>query len=62
MYLQLVEFFTEDYLFMKYQDKDIIAEYFWKGKILFLFLFVNLKLNQPVFRFIMLKCIVQMSL
>lgn len=25
MYSQLVEFFTEDYLFMKYQDKDIIA-------------------------------------
>ena len=45
MYLQLVEFFTEDYLFMKYQDKDIIAEYFWKGKILFLFLFVYFELS-----------------
>ena len=45
MYLQLVEVFTEDYLFMKYQDKDVIDEYFWKGKILFLFLFVNVKLS-----------------
>lgn len=65
MYSQLVEFFTEDYLFMKYQDKDIIASLIFLERKNTFSLFIcelEIVLNQPVFRFIMLKCIVQMSL